>query len=85
VRINGVNFHFFVIPVSEHILSSMENLNLAREVSIIYKLKTYSSEYDFKDKNDRGMIIEILDYMCAYVKKRGIECPKRASGESSML
>jgi hypothetical protein len=76
VRVNGYSFHFYVIPVTKSILHAMKTSTRALDHTAIYKLLEHGG-LDFRRETDREVIIDVLGYMCQYLKKKGIESPRR--------
>ena len=76
VTVKGLTLEFFVIPISNQIISAMSTLIPSVE-------KTYVKKYgpfNFKNKLERYTIIEMLDCFRQIVAVQGQECIRRNSG-----
>jgi hypothetical protein len=76
LRLNGLKFFFYAIPISHVLLSTtaMETETRAKEATVVTALRNDrldSREFNWENQADRGKIITVLDRLKAIVKKRG--------------
>jgi len=84
VRLNGLTFFFYVIPLSNSVLSAMENKTRAREVTTVFRLQRCSEcRFDWMKENDRIIIITMMDALQACASQRGAQSIRRNSASPS--
>lgn len=73
VRVTGVEFYFYIIPVSDAVIGAMATQREATAKTTVFTLAKCDGRcrFDWSVKDDRKTIIEILDAFNACIRHRG--------------
>jgi len=72
VRVNGLKFYFYSIPVSDAVLTAMSNSRTSAAPTIVYRLMNKNAVcLDWAVKEQRVIIIEVLDAVRSYLSEEG--------------
>jgi hypothetical protein len=86
VRVNGLDFYFYLIPVSKTVLSAMSNNSATTTSTIVFKLAQTNSStcsFDWMEESDRNIIIRMLDAFSTYIRHHGAISQRRPSGAAA--
>jgi hypothetical protein len=69
VRVNGLEFYFYIIPVSETVLTAMSVMSASTSDTTFFKLAKRSDSttcsFNWTEKSDRKIVITVLDAFSA--------------------
>jgi hypothetical protein len=86
VRVNGLEFYFYLIPVSEAVITAMSVMSASTTDTIVFKLakrpNSTTCSFDWTDESDRKIIITMLDAFSTLIRHRGARSPRRPSGSA---
>ena len=83
VRVNGEQFYFYSVRVTESLLQAMATKTEAAQVTAVLKLCRWRPEsaegegLSFFSPDDRRLIVETLDQMCQCIARAGRASPRR--------
>jgi hypothetical protein len=86
VRVNGLEFYFYLIPVSETVLTAMSDMSATTTDTIVFKLACPDSttcSFDRTEESDRKIIITMLDAFSTCIRHRGSISQRRPSGAAA--
>lgn len=86
VRVNGLDFYFYLIPVSETVLTAMSAMFATTTDTTVFKLAKQNSttcSFDWTEKSDRKIIITMLDAFSNFIRHRGAISQRRPSGAAA--
>ena len=79
VRVNGLRFYFYVIPVSDAILKAMKTKRVAESETDVLCLYDGGNYFDWGVAERRSVIIKVLDKVRSYMSTRGDGVQRRSS------
>ena len=79
LRVNGLRFHFYLIPIGEAVTKAMSLRRVATADTPVREFNNKGEGLDFTQKEDRDKIIKLLDRMCLKIKQMGQESRRRNS------
>jgi hypothetical protein len=75
IRVTGTSFCIYVMRVSEHVLNAMNCQTQAVNDTYVQRI----GPLDFKNENDRGLLISFLDYFRLIMIEKGASSVRRPS------
>ena len=75
IRVTGTSFRIYVMRVSEHVLNAMNYQTQAVNDTFVQRI----GPLDFKNEEDRGVLISFLDYFRGIMMDKGASSPRRRS------
>ena len=85
VRVNGLKFYFYSIPVSDAVLTAMSNSRTSTAPTIVYRLMNKNAVcLDWAVKEQRAIIIEVLDAVRSYLSEEGSKSQRRNSEQRGL-
>jgi len=81
VRVNGLHFFFYSIPVSDAVLDAMRSVTEAQSATVVSRLYSENGQnyLDWTDGKERKTIIQLLDWMRDHLLGRGSVSARRPS------